>query len=102
MKKLSSFIIALVMSYTIAGTAFAVEGNTSIQSFNKAKKILIKKIYRAHQTTFYCGCTYSQGKVITDQNRYVPKNERWRRAHRLEWEHVVPGPCLWSELHGVA
>ncbi len=90
MKKLSSFIIALVMSYTFAGTAFAGEGNTSIKSFSKAKKILIKQIYRAHQTTFYCGCTYSQGKEITDINRYIPKNKRWRRAHRLEWEHVVP------------
>jgi len=90
MKKLSTFIIALVMSYPFAGTAFADEGNTSIQSFSKAKKILIKQIYRAHQTTFYCGCTYSQGKIITDTNDYVPKNERWVRAHLLEWEHIVP------------
>jgi len=105
MKKLSSFIIALVMSYTIAGTAFAGEGNTSRQSLNKAKKILIKKVYRAHQTTFYCGCRYSQGKVITDTNGYVPKYKRWRRAHRLEWEQIVPvhdfGQSFteWSEGH---
>ncbi len=105
MKKLSSFIIAMVIFCMLAGTAFAGEGNTSIQSFNKAKKILIKQIYRAHQTTFYCGCTYSQGKVITDTNDYVPKNKRWRRAHRLEWEHVVPAHAFgqsfieWREGH---
>ncbi len=105
MKKLSSFIIALAISCMLAGTTFAGEGNTSIQSFSKAKKILIKQIYRAHQTTFYCGCTYSLGKVITDTNGYVPKNERWRRAHRLEWEHIVPAHAFgqsfteWREGH---
>ena len=39
MKKQSSFIIVLAIFSMLAGTAFAGEGNTSIQSFSKAKEI---------------------------------------------------------------
>ncbi len=63
-------------------------GNTTIQSFNKAKKILLQQVYHDHHNTFYCGSTFA-GKRIVQYNGYKPvKNNK--RAKRIEWEHVVP------------
>lgn len=80
------------------------QGNTTIDSFNQAKKILIKKIYRGHQATFYCESQYTQGQYVIHNSGYVPK-QKSRRAQRLEWEHIVPpesfGPKFseWREGH---
>jgi deoxyribonuclease-1 len=65
------------------------KGNTKIRSFSQAKRILIREVYRAHQTTFYCGSQYTQGKYVIHNNGYIPKRKS-SRARRLEWEHVVP------------
>jgi deoxyribonuclease-1 len=65
------------------------QGNTTIDSFNQAKRILIKEIYRGRQMTFYCKSQYTQGKHVIHNSGYVPKKKS-RIAYRLEWEHVVP------------
>ena len=67
----------------------ARKGNRTMQSFSKAQKILIKEIYRCHQTTFYCGSQYTQGRYVIHNTGYIPKR-RSRRARRLEWDHIVP------------
>tara|TARA_R110001592_G_scaffold363341_1_gene684402 strand:+ start:16629 stop:17288 length:660 start_codon:yes stop_codon:yes gene_type:complete len=70
------------------------------QSFSQAKKIATK-IYTDHQTTFYCGCSYSlQGKKLTpdlDSCGYTPRKEPIR-ASRVEWEHVVPAWVFGHQL----
>jgi endonuclease I len=54
MKALAVTRIALLI---ISITSFAGSpGNTTNQSFNKAKKILLNQVYFDHMTTFYCGC----------------------------------------------
>lgn len=68
---------------------YPCKGNTTIQSFNKAKKILLRQVYADHRTTFYCQCPFTAKKEILSSNNYKPK-KKWKRAHRLEWEHVVP------------
>jgi deoxyribonuclease-1 len=71
---------------------------------NFAPEYAIREVYRGHQTTFYCGSQYTQGKVVIHTNGYVPKKNS-KRAHRLEWEHVVPAHAFgqsfkeWREGH---
>jgi len=80
------------------------KSNTTIQSFRKAKKILVKQVYRGHQTTFYCESQYTQGRHVIHSNGYVSKT-RSKRAHRLEWAHIVPAHTFgqsfveWREGH---
>ena len=64
----------------------------SPQSFERAKDVA-RTIYQGHQTTFYCGCSYTlEGKkgtpVLESCGYEVRKDEK--RATRIEWEHVVP------------
>jgi deoxyribonuclease-1 len=58
-------------------------------SFSKAKKLMMEKVYFDHRETLYCGATFDEKKRITlpvgfHTEKYV------KRAKRVEWEHVVP------------
>jgi deoxyribonuclease-1 len=89
MRKLGHFTIALVLICLIVTPVYAAQkGNRKIQSFTKAKRILMREIYRGHQKTFYCGSQYTQGKYVIHNNGYIPKRKS-KRAQRLEWEHIV-------------
>jgi deoxyribonuclease I len=65
-------------------------------SFSSAKKILLS-IHSENPKTFYCGCVYKsvrikgKDKIQVDHTQcgYSPRKDV-SRAHRLEWEHVVP------------
>jgi len=65
------------------------KGNSTIQSFNKAKKILQRQIYPDHRITFYCGCPFNSEKQILSCDQYTPRKPG-KRSKRVEWEHVVP------------
>jgi deoxyribonuclease-1 len=84
-------MIIFITTISIPTVSFAgnSNGNTSITSFNKSKKILLNEVYRDRHSTFYCGSEFNNEKKITHTNGYVPKKEG-KRAYRLEWEHVVP------------
>ncbi len=105
MKKLASFIISLALIVIIGGSAWTNDkGNTTLQSVNKAKKILLRQIYRDHRTTFYCQVPFTKDKEILSSSKYTPK-KKWKRAHRLEWEHIAPAHAFgqsfreWREGH---
>jgi deoxyribonuclease-1 len=84
------FAFILLLICLVAGPVYGQrKGNTKMRSFNQAKKILIKQVYRGHQKTFFCGSQYTQGHYVIHNSGYVPKRKS-RRARRLEWEHVVP------------
>ena len=88
MKKLGHFLMALVLICLVGGPVYAgAKGNRQIQSFSKAKRILMREIYRGHQTTFYCGSRYTQGKYVIHDTGYVPRRKS-KSARRLEWEHI--------------
>ncbi len=90
MKKITSFIISLTLAFLFALPCHAGDkGNTTNDSFSKAKKMLERKIYYDHRTTFYCGCPFNDQKQILPCDNYTPKKDG-KRAHRLEWEHIVP------------
>jgi deoxyribonuclease-1 len=77
--------------------------NTTIDSFNHAKKLLTQ-VFMGHETTFYCGCAYTGNEVNIASCGYQPKKDL-DRAKRLEWEHVVPAEAFgqsfkeWREGH---
>lgn len=97
MKKLNFFLAAITLFCLLSTSVHAtLKGNALIQSFNKAKKILLKHVYDNHRITFYCGCEYSMSKKITKSHGYVPK-KKGKRAKRIEWEHIVPAHAFgWS------
>jgi len=93
----SAIVISIIWlaASTILPQSLIAQGNTKIQSFSKAKKILTK-LYQQHQITFYCGCSYTGKKVNHASCGYKPKRTHYKsgkkntRAYRIEWEHIVP------------
>ena len=64
-------------------------GNTEIESFTKAKRLLEREVYFDHRVTLYCGAAFDAGKNVTLPDGFTtPKHAK--RARRVEWEHVVP------------
>ncbi|MBE0597579.1 MAG: endonuclease [Desulfuromonadales bacterium] len=74
--------------------AGSILGNTTNQSFNKAKKILLQEVYADHHLTFYCGSEFDdRGKILFHTGGYQPRKEG-ERAYRVEWEHIVPAQAF--------
>jgi deoxyribonuclease-1 len=77
--------------------------NTTIDSFNQAKKRMVE-VFASRETTFYCGCAYTGKDIDLASCGYQPRKDA-RRARRLEWEHVVPAHAFgqafteWREGH---
>lgn len=64
-------------------------GNTTNDSFNKAKKMLEREVYFDHRITIYCGAEFDEKKkVVLPQGFETEKHQK--RATRVEWEHAVP------------
>ena len=81
MKKLTSCIIALTLIFLFAIPGYSGDnGNTTIQSFSKAKKILLRQVYQSHKTTFYCNCPFNSKKKILPSDNYTLK-KNGKRAH---------------------
>lgn len=79
-------------------------GNTQIESFNKAKQILMTQIHVGYNRTLYCDATYDEAKRVTLPPGFVTTKHQ-SRANKLEWEHVVPAEnfgrsfTAWREGH---
>ncbi len=81
MKTLLALLAVIIPSISLAG-------NTTIDSFSKAKKLLMNNVYYDHRETLYCGAKYDANKHISlpagfETNKYV------KRSKRVEWEHVT-------------
>jgi len=102
-------VTVMIFMSSMAATAndLLQPGNTTNDSFSKAKKTLERIIYKepAHRIDIYCGCRYDEKKEV-DFNScgYIPEKDN-KRAHRIEWEHVVPAEAFgqsfreWREGH---
>ena len=91
-------ILAIVISTSgVVVAADAIQpGNTSNDSFSKSKKLLHKAIYNdvASRQDIYCGCQYNEQKEVDFAScGYTPQKDN-QRAHRIEWEHVVPAEAF--------
>ena len=72
-----------------ASTLLMAAGNTEIESFTKAKRLLEREVYFDHRVTLYCGASFDARKNVTLPDGFTtPKHAK--RAQRVEWEHVVP------------
>lgn len=67
----------------------SANGNTSNQSFNKAKKILEREVYPENRVTFYCQAKFDANKNVIWPEGFSSGTYQ-SRAKRVEWEHIVP------------
>ncbi|MCP4339837.1 MAG: endonuclease I [Desulfobulbaceae bacterium] len=91
MRCLMLFKIAIIL---LAATQAYAGGNTTIDSFSKAKKLLLKQVYHDHRTTFYCGCPFTAKKRIIQSDKFSPTTKYVKRSRKIEWEHVVPAQAF--------
>ena len=63
-------------------------GNTTIEHFDEAKRIM-KKLYADRPYTFYCGCHFNEAGIDFSSCGFKPYKDL-KRAQRVEWEHIVP------------
>lgn len=82
-------IIFLSCTYAFSEQHTKYDGNQTIESFNKAKKLLEKDVYFDHRTTLYCGATFDSEKNIKLPNGFETRKYQ-KRTNKIEWEHVVP------------
>lgn len=80
----------ILLTIFLMPTFVLAEGNTSIESFSKAKKLLLKSVYFDHRKTFYCDCPFNLKKQIIPSNNFSPATKHFKRSKKIEWEHVVP------------
>ena len=64
-------------------------GNTTNDSFSKAKQMLAQQVYFDHRVTVYCGAPYDERGNITLPEGFVTMKYQ-SRANKVEWEHIVP------------
>ncbi|MYM62989.1 endonuclease [Pseudomaricurvus sp. HS19] len=78
----------LLLLLLVANAAFG-QGNTQIDSFQSAKRLLHEQVHVQHRSTLYCNASYNDRKQVTAPSGFItPGHEK--RAGRIEWEHVVP------------
>ena len=103
-KHISITLTGLLLCMATFTYADSIRGNTTIQSFNKAKSKLERKVYHNHRVTFYCESEFRADRKISNRKGYIPKKDN-KRANRIEWEHVVPANTYgrsfkeWREGH---
>ena len=79
---------AILLSQFISSKSISFEGNQKIETFYESK-IILRDMFQNHQYTFYCSCSYEHKKPIFKACGYKPY-KNFKRANRIEWEHVVP------------
>lgn len=80
------FLFSVLAGAILAPALVLAAGNTTSDSFARAKKML-RQVYEDHRVTLYCGAQYdAQGNVTLPEGIVIPI----KRANRVEWEHVVP------------
>lgn len=81
-------ILAVAFVLCTATSAFG-QGNETIESFNKAKKLLEREVYYDHRITLYCGAKFDEHKNICLPEGFTTQ-KHVKRAGKVEWEHMVP------------
>jgi len=76
--------ISTVLLFVINGALAA-----PTESFSKAKKLMMSKVYFDHKETIYCGAKFNKKKSITLPEGFTFSKYK-KRVKRVEWEHVVP------------
>ncbi len=81
----------------MASPALAQQQSATPDSWQSAQRTAREDVYEDHQFTFYCNCPYAlDGTLLEGACGYEARNpttssgEIDARAHRVEWDHVVP------------
>lgn len=86
--------------------AKAIEGNQTVSTFSSAKKLISKVYKKLGEKTFYCGCKYTEKTIEAKSCGYTPRMTHTKkgkvntRAHRVEWEHIVPAHAFGQSFDG--
>ncbi|MCG8611992.1 MAG: endonuclease [Pseudomonadales bacterium] len=64
------------------------EGNERIESFSKAKHLLLTQVYSDHRETLYCQAEFKADKSVIPLEGFQTSKYH-KRALRVEWEHAV-------------
>lgn len=64
-------------------------GNTRIESFATAKRLLKSAVYTDYRQTLYCGISFTKDGKADLPETFQCRTHR-ARARRVEWEHAVP------------
>lgn len=89
MKKLVALSCLLLLIQPIEVVGKDVKGNQTIESFNKAKKLLENKVIFDQRLTIYCQAPFDDKKMINLPKDFQAPNHQ-SRSSRVEWEHIVP------------
>jgi len=84
--------VILILNGSLAFVDAFAAGNVQIDSFAQAKRHA-KEIHLEQQVTIYCPCRY-KGKTIDLASCGYTPYKSYKRARRLEWEHVVPAEAF--------
>lgn len=101
MKKILLLLFAITLAIPVSSHA---GGNTSIHSFSKAKRLLLKEVYHDHRESIYCGAEFTSDKKVIPPEGFVTTKQK-KRAKKIEWEHIVPAENFgrtfveWREGH---
>ena len=98
--------ILILASYCLVSSFAYADGNTTNQSFNKAKKTLMKTVYsdQADRQTIYCNASFDEKKYITAPEGFTSRTHV-KRSKKIEFEHIVPAQNFgqtfkeWREGH---
>ncbi|WP_321493827.1 endonuclease [uncultured Desulfobacter sp.] len=88
--KNSGLIVACILLLCFLPIMAYAAGNMTIDSFSKAKKLLLNKVYYDHRISFYCDCPFKSDQTIVPTDKFSPMTKHFKRSARVEWEHVVP------------
>ena len=93
---MKSFGLLLLLAVFIAIAWSRVDPTAAPQHYNyrDASKQLRRVYYGELQETLYCGCKYDDKKNVDFSScnfkpRENPKRKSFKRAERIEWEHMV-------------
>lgn len=101
--KIMLLIVSTLVLSSPASAKIGGYGNTQIESFSKAKK-LIYKVHQEQKKTLYCNASFNNSRRITS-NPGFSTNIYKKRALRTEVEHLVPAENFgrafteWREGH---
>jgi deoxyribonuclease-1 len=76
-------------------------GNSTIQSFNKAKKILLMQIYHDQRITFYCGCEFTLDKKISNPNGYVDSKGKSFKGRNCTRKMVIKFRYMENDMYNL-
>lgn len=99
-------IKSLTLLVILSSPVVLAGGNTSIESFSKAKRLMQQSIFigEEFQKTFYCSAAFNQNKEVTLPSGFITTKhmnrlKKWEAEHVLSSENLGRSFVEWREGH---